>query len=274
MGKGFEVVTGFVTAPGATLTAWTLAAGVSLQVKNCPFEAPIWLMQMWGDWQTAGVLRVTSPRLHDNVQGIRVTGVASEVKPLMASGVKQRLIPQDTLVVAQSGSATAGDIESGALLVYYENLPGIDGRLITKSDLMKYGGNVVNVENTLALGTAGGFSGEEAINAEYDLLKANTDYALVGYVTNVECAVLGWRGPDTGNLRVAGPGDELEKEITSQWFIWLSEMYGLPCIPVINSANKASTLIDGVQDENGTDVTVNSILVELSPAANQLFARR
>jgi hypothetical protein len=72
-----------------------------------------------------------------------------------------------------------------------------------------------------------------------------------------------WRGVDTGNLGVGGPGTDLLKELTQKWFIWLSERTGLPCIPVFNSANRAGILLDASQDENGLDVIVNSIFVEL-----------
>ena len=40
----------------------------------------------------------------------------------------------------------------------------------------------------------------------------------------------------------------------------------LPLIPVFNSANKDNTLLDVVQDENGADVTVNTIVGLLSEA--------
>jgi hypothetical protein len=43
----------------------------------------------------------------------------------------------------------------------------------------------------------------------------------------------------------------------------------MPLIPVFNSANKGGILIDAAQDENGTDVTVNSIFAELSPGGGQ-----
>jgi len=263
MGKGLQAISGFVTAPGTTFTAWTLAAGDFLTIRSTEIGAGIWLLQAWADQQTAGNLRIRSPRLHDNVQGIRLFAVASEVYPLLPDGYPQPLITQDVLTVEQTGSSTAGDIESGSLLIYYDDLPGVDSRVATWEEVKTRMVNLVTVENTLALGTGGGYSGEEAINAEFDLLPANTDYAILGYEVSAECCTIGWRGVDTGNLRVAGPGNDTNKNLTRNWFKNLSMMYGLPLIPVFNSANKAGFLVDGVQDENGTDVTVTTILAEL-----------
>lgn len=264
-GPALELLTGFVTAPSATLTAWTMASGNTLTVRNSDMTKRVSLLQMWGDWQTAGYLRVTSPKMHDNVQGIRLKGTASDAAPLLPFSQSQRLYPQDTLTVTQSGSATAGDIETGCLLLYYEDMQGVAARMISPTELLKRGVNIFPVENTLSLGTAGGYSGEEAINAEYDLFKANTDYALVGYLTDTECAAIRWRGADTGNLGVGGPGNETLRHVTSDWFIRLSDMFALPLIPVFNSASKQAILIDGAQDENGADPCVNSIFVELAP---------
>jgi len=271
MGRALQVITGFVTAPGATLTAWTLASGDSLSIRSAAIESPIHLLQAWADNQVAGTLRVRSPRLHDNVQGIRLDVTASDVSPLLPTGIMQRLFAQDTLVAEQSGSGVAGDIETGAVLVMYDNLPGVDGRLASWEQVKPLIKHILTVENTLALGIAGGYSGEEAIDAEFDLLKANTDYALLGYLVDVECAVVGWRGIDTGNLRVGGPGNETLRHITSEWFIRLNRLTGLPTIPVFNSANKSGILIDGAQDENGTDVTVTTILAELGPTPAAQF---
>jgi len=271
MGRALQVITGFVTAPGATLTAWTLGSGDSLTIRSTAIDSPIHLLQVWADNQVAGVLRIRSPRLHDNVQGIRLDVTGSDVSPLLPTGVMQRLITQDTLVAEQSGSATAGDIETGALLVMYENLPGVDARLASWEQVKPLIKHILTVENTLALGTAGGYSGEEAIDAEFDLLKANTDYALLGYLVDVECAVVGWRGIDTGNLRVGGPGSETLRNTTSEWFIRLNRLTGLPTIPLFNSANKSGILIDGAQDENGIDVTVTTILAELGPTPAAAF---
>ncbi len=265
MGLAMHVVTGFVTAPSTTFTAWTLAAGDSLTVKNAALNSRVQLINAWSDQQTAGNLRIRSPKLHDNVQGIRMYSIASEVQPLLPMGVKQMLIPQDTLVAEQTGSATSGDIETGCILLWYEDLPGQAARLYKWEQIQNRIVNIFPVENSLSLGTAGGYSGEAAINATFDLGKANVDYALLGYLSSAECAVIGWRGADTGNLRVGGPGNEVYKKLTANWFVELSKSYDLPMIPVFNWSNKGGILIDGVQDENGTDTVVTSIFAELRP---------
>lgn len=265
-GVALELLTGFVTAPGTTQTALTMASGNTLQVRNGPFEKPARLLAAWADNQGAGSLRIRSPRMHDNVQGIRLAVPVGIAQPLIPLGTAQRLYSQDTLTVDLSGSAVAADIETACLLIQYDDLPGVSGRFIDHADILRRGVNVMAVENTLALGTAGGYSGEEAINAEFDQFKANTDYALIGYNVSAECACIRWRGSDTGNLGVGGPGTDDVKAVTSGWFLELSRAYQMPLVPVFNSANKSGILIDGAQDENGADVLVSSIFVELAPA--------
>jgi len=266
MGSALEIITGRVVAPGTTFTDWTMAVGDSLTIRNAPLEKRVLLLQAWADNQAAGTLRIKSTKLHDNTEGIRLNITPGDPQPLLADGYPQVLVPQDTLTVQHTGSATAGDIEQGSLLIWYEDLPGAAARFITPDELKRRMVHVFTVENTLSLGTAGGYSGEEAINAEFDLFKANTDYALLGYIVSVECCSVGWRGSDVGNLRVGGPGDEVNRHITRNWFVRLSQAYGLPLIPVFNSANKSAIMIDGAQDENGADTTVTSIMAELTPA--------
>ena len=272
MGKALEIISGFVTAPGSTLTALTMGSGDTLSVRNAPIDSLIMLLQAWADNQAAGTFRIKSPRMHDNVEGIRLDASVSEVKPLLPRRIVQPLFPQDNLTVQLSGSGTGGDIESAAMLLFYDNLPGVSARLIDVPTLLANMVHLLSVENTLALGTAGGYSGEEAITAEFDQLKANTDYALLGYLVDAECAAVGWRGSDTGNLRVGGPGDELGRDFTRTWFYDLARDYNMPLIPVFNAANKDSILIDGVQDENGTDVTLTSLLAQLKPGTSPVAA--
>lgn len=265
VGAALELLTGQVTAPSTTETALTMNLGNSLTVRHVPDPTKrILLLSMWADNQGAGIARLRSPRLHDNVEGISSMVVASMVSPLLPWGFQQKLFSQDTLTALLSGSATAGDIETLCMLLYYEDLAGANGRFITHEALMRGGVNVMSSNNTLALGTAGNYSGEEAINAEDDQWRANTDYALVGYNVSAECACVRWRGVDFGNLGLGGPGNDELKEMTANWFVNLAKATGLPLIPVFNAANKQAVLIDGCQDENGVDVTVTSHWVQLA----------
>lgn len=269
-GAALELLTGFVTAPSTTQTALGMNTGNSLTIRNAALNSRVLLLSAWVDSQVRGILRIRSPKLHDNVQGIRLDHKANTIHPLFPPQCAQPLYPQDTLTVDLSGSATGGDIETAALLVRYDDLPGQAANLIDVATLKQRMIGLVTVENSLATGTAGGYSGEEAINADFDLLKANTNYALIGYLvapvagqTDGGCGCVRWRGVDTGNLGVGGPGTDADPFITMRWFVWLTEQSGLPCIPVFNSANRAGILLDASQDENGLDVLVTSIFAEL-----------
>jgi hypothetical protein len=267
MGRALEVLTGFATAPGAVFTGLTMAAGNSLTIRNAPLDSDVRMLQAWALNQAVGTLRIRSPKLHDNVQGIRLDITAADSSPLFPWGQAQKLIPQDTLVVELTGSAGGGDIEQASMLIYHANLPGTEARMIGVEDLNRMGRHLVTVENSITNGVAGGYSSEEAINAEFDLLKANTDYALVGYIIDVACTTVRWRGADFGNLGVGGPGQPAIRHVTADWFVRLSRAFSMPLIPVFNSANKAGLLIDIADDENAVAHTISSILVELGPAA-------
>jgi hypothetical protein len=264
MGVALELVSGRAVAPSTTFTALTVSTGNTLTIRNADITQPVAIVQAWIDSQAAGTGRIRSPRMHDNVQGIRLDHVAGDVVPLFPWGVGQPVLPQDTLTVELTGSATAGDAELFVMLVFYANLPGSDARLHTWDEIAPRVRNIVTVENTLALGTTMDYSGEEAIDAEFDLLKANTDYALLGYYVDTECAAVRWRGTDVGNYGIGGPGEPGIRFLTKEWFVLLSQTFGLPMIPVFNAANKSGILLDGLQDENGADTTVTQIFAELA----------
>lgn len=271
MGRALELITGQVTAPGATFTAWTLAAGNSLSIRSADVAKPIYLIGAWAKNQVAGTLRIRSPRLHDNVQGLRFRVTLGSVLPLYpttpAISVRQRLITQDQLIVEQTGSAVGGDIEQGSLLVVYEDLPGVAGRFIDADMLYKNGVNVMVQETSHTAGAVGGYSGQVAINSSFDNLKANTDYALIGGLIDTRATSIRWQGIDTGNLGVGMPGEPAARDIQNSWFADQSRAFGMPLIPVFNSANKNAILVDVATDENGGTFIVSSILVEMPPGS-------
>jgi len=261
-----QIVSAQGTQVNTTIVAINAVTGDSLAVQNFDLSKKAWLLQLWCDVQLAGTLRIRSPKFHDNVNGIRIDTVASDAQPLLPMGCPQLLYPNDNLVVELSGSSTAGDIDQVTMLHYYEDLPGINARLITPDQLLARMEQLLTTENTISTGTAGGYSGAEAVNAEIDQFQNGVDYALLGFKTDTEMCAIGWRAPDFGNLRVGGPGDETNPRAYADWFVKLSAIYKRPMIPVFNGQNKASVLIDALCDENGADPTVTTYLARLRAA--------
>lgn len=251
------------TAIGATVAALTAVAGDSPTVRAARAGSKIRITGLWVDQQVAGSAQIVAPSFNDTTRGYRLaTGIAQPRNRFPLESV-QLLMPQELIVASMAGSAVAGDIESLCLSIWYEDVPGLSGRFIMPAELEARAIRAVTVTATLATGTAGGWSGAEAITAESDLLRANTDYAVLGIETTVEAAAIGIRAPDWGNVRCGVPGDPLWNYEAGSWFVTQSKRTGLPHIPVFNSGNKNAVMLDALQDENGADPIVTVHLVEL-----------
>lgn len=239
MGRALEVVAGRVTNPGATLTALTVNSGNSFTVRDFPEGQAAYLEGMWTQQATAGAFQIHSPRMHDDVRGIRFTAAAASVRNLMTDWDEQFLYPNDPLRVELSGGGA--EVDSAAFLVYYQNLPGVDARLHMWDEIKS---RIVNhltvVVATAGPATSGDWSAGTVITTTSDLLKADTDYAVLGYTSDAEVLAVGLSSSDTGNLRVGGPGP-VEAIETRDWFTSLSVHHGTPHIPVFNSNNRGST---------------------------------
>lgn len=254
------------TAINTTIVALTAVSGDSAQVSSFSEAKKGWILQLWCDFQAAGTLRIHSPKMHENTNGIRFDIIASDLYPMLPWGAKQPIYPGDTINCDAAGSATGGDIEYVLLLRYFDELSAQQARLLTHEEVSRRLVNIHAVENTIATGATAAYAGSEAINAEIDQFKARTDYALMGYVVDTECPLVAWRGPDTASARVGGPGLETDRGETASWFMKLSRMCNMNLVPIIAADNKAATQIDALQDENGSDTTVISIYAELAKA--------
>lgn len=258
--KAFESIAFTVTAPGAAGAAAAAVAGDSLTIKNSKMPR---ICQLWVDSQAAGFVQVTFPTAHDTTRGWRASVAASEVTPRMVMGLPMPITPQETMSVTVAGSATAGDVENGVLLIGYDELPGIAQRLVTWSEVQRRMEKLTTIQFTIDVTAGGSWNGSELISADSDLLQANRDYAVLGVEFQTECAAVSIKGPDTGNLRMAVPGSLEFADLSNQWFAVLSRALGEATIPVINSANKSSTFLEALQDENVADVTATLMLALL-----------
>lgn len=269
MGRALECVAGFATNPGATLTTLTASTGQSFTVRGTDTTKGTWLYNAWAFCATAGELRITSPRLHDQVQGIRNRVTAANTYPLIAGPINdtyvQRLYAQDNLTVQITGGGA--ELDLGVLLVGYDDLAGVSGRFIDQPTLLKAGLNVVTAEVTVTAVATGNWGGAVAINSSFDNLIANTDYAILGGMTDTRGAGVGITGVDLGNLRVGFPAEPSLRFSTQNWFEQLSVAVGVPCIPVFNSANKTQTVIDVATNGSGGTYVINLQLVQLAPGS-------
>lgn len=265
MPLALEIVDTFVTNPGVgpAFVATAPFPGDTLAVRNFDPPAQAHLIDVYASAATIGTLRIRSPRLHDNVRGIQFRDIAAVNRALLPDGVSQVLYAQDVLITEMFGGAAETD--GFGYVVYYDDLPGSAARLTTWDAILPRIVNFVNVEVAVAAGAAvGARSASSALNATSDLLIANTDYAMIGYEVDANGLSVGFRGVDTGNLRLGGPMTN-ERIETRDWFKSLGESLNKPCIPVINSANKAGFLIDTAQVVAGVAANVTCILAQLAP---------
>lgn len=266
MPAALDTVTATGTAIGSSLAALTINAGDSFTIKNASLNSDVWLLNFWADVQLAGIVRIRSPKMHDNVDAIRSRTIVNSLDALLPWGVPQRMYPQDTEIVELQGSTTAGQIESVTQLLYYSDLPGQAARFITPDQLKARMKNFFGNRVALTLGTTAAYAGAVPINNAVDLLKAYTDYAVLGMTSDIRVGALCLRGPDTGNLRVSQPGQANvlgALRYGAEWFRRLSIGYGMGLIPIINSANKGATQIDAMADNNGGTANVTIWLAEL-----------
>lgn len=267
MGLAMEVISGSVTNPSTAFTQLTMAPNDSATVRNFNQGDNAWMLDQWALGATKGLIRTISPRLHDNVQGITLAYAAALPVPLWSAYAREKLYPQDNLGLYQTGGASEVDMSTS--LMYYSNLPGTSARLFTPAEVMSRALHQSGVQLALTTGgTAGQYGGSVAINATQNQFKANTDYAILGYVTDTAVGTIGIRSADFGNLRVGGPGTNNKIE-TRDWFTRLSDTYGLPMVPVFNAANVSNTIVDCCTTQTSTGIVITFECIELSTPGGQ-----
>jgi hypothetical protein len=253
MGKALETLVGYVASGSGSTTydPLTFTAPQSTTVRAYQ-NGNAYLQDVWGATSAAQwLLSIKSPRMHDDVLGMQMavnayTNTGSTVifnpQSLLPGYQQQLLYSTDTLVV--SANATTGTNKFvGVFNVSYDDLPGIASRLFTWNQIAPNIANLVGVEvQPAASGTVGHFGTGVALNSVTTRLKANKDYAILGYSTSIPVTAILITGVDTGNLYMGGPGLPNTAD-TGNFFVENSVRYGTPQIPVINSLNQGGTFV-------------------------------
>jgi len=264
MGAALEHLSGSI-GNNAALTNVTMATGDSLTLRAVADQSKgIWLLTSWAMVEAAFIYEIHSPRMHDNVHGIRVRGPANTAVPETSLYNPTRMYTLDTIVVQLAGTSGAGSVSPMSWMVYYEDLPGVQAQLMSLADLSKQGVNYMAQEVVVTGVATGTYSTAVALNANFDFTKANKFYALLGFTVDINGAAICLRGADTGNLRVAAPGINTLPQVTAEWFPRLSQRTGMNLIPKLNANNKGSILIDNLMNHNGGTFNIQVHLMELA----------
>lgn len=261
MPRVLQLIAGTVNAAGAGENIVTVAPGDSFTVAAGVQEGNIFLAQLFAAGAVTDYVKVYSPRMHDNVQGIRMQAGTTKGLPILPWGQDQPLYPADTPTF-KTDATGAG--QTGLMALYeYIDLPGGNQRLATWDDVRpridQISGCEVDVNSGAAIGSWGA---SVALNGTFDNFKANRDYALLGYTVNAACMGIAITGPDTSNYRIGGAG-EATHTYTYDTFVEMSMGTGRPCIPIINGNNRASTYVQAIDTAASTAVHVSLTLALL-----------
>lgn len=272
MGAAIDTILAFKTSlTGGAFEDLSPGAGDSFAIRSYSQDSAAYLQEVWAaDSAHKCQLSIKSPRLHDQVRGILTAftshagGGAAAFNPqtLLPGRLTQRVYSTDALQVQANG--TASDVVAALMQIRYENLGGISARLGTWEEVLA---NMVNEVGILvqptASGTAGQWGASVALNSVDNRLKANTDYALLGWTTDIAVSAVAIFGTDTGNLKIGAPGFwDLSDGAT--WFADSSQKYGVPMIPIINANNAGSTSIQIADVVASTAPNVTLIFAQLA----------
>jgi hypothetical protein len=246
MGLAVDTIGLYAANPGSSGAAPTVNSGDSLTIRNFTASSYAGLENVFHQAATEGSIQIKSPLLHDNVRGIRFQPSETPAGLLIPPYLSELVHPQDTLSVLMSGGTAETD--AAIIQIGYDDLPGAAARLHSWGDISGLIQHVKPVAVSLTTSGTGGVWTDTVITTTEDLMEANRDYAVLGYLTDVALCAVGVKGAETGNLRVCGPGI-LRSEVTNQFFVEQSMALGKPRIPVFNSANRyafyVSTLAAG-----------------------------
>lgn len=257
MPRAFQVVSGFFTAGAAGTGVATPMSGDTFTVPSINPNSVARLENLWANGASTDFVRVRSPRMHDANQGIRLQVGATVPEPLLPWSADQPIYPLDTPTVEIDETAAATGAIS--LLYEYDDLPGSAPRLATWDEINPRVAQIMGCQvNLSAIGAIGQYSAGNALNGNFDNFEAGRDYALLGYTTAASRLTIAVSGPDTGFLKMGGPGIA-DPRTTMEWFQRIARITGRPFIPVIAANNKGATNV--FQTDNAASAAVNVTLI-------------
>lgn len=257
-----DTIAGVATiGAGPVFTAVTMATGDSNTVRSFPQGTGAWIFDAVFAGPHKGQLRVRSARLHDSNTGIIISTSEDPSTHMWPWGVLQPVYSADQLTIELDG--TAADVDSFALMIYYQQAGGLSARLsdwgTVKPLIYEVKPFVTAITNS---GTAGTWT-DTVITTTDNQLVADADYAVIGMTTDTAMTAMAVKGADTSTLRCGVPASTVTG-FTSRYFANMADETGMPCIPIIAANNRASTYVSTIDDTASSTANVTLWLAELS----------
>jgi hypothetical protein len=257
-----ETILATTTGVRAAAVAMVPGAGQSFTLRDQPTGSKCGLVDVVAQFVVPSDFSIHSARMHDNVRSIFFPVDLLHDTKLMLSGIFQPLFPQDNLQVVAGVGGGAATFDNIAFSIFYENLVGAEGDLRTWDSIRGNIKNIMVVHSSPVIPATGDWSPGVAINATIDLFKANTNYAILGFQSSTSSGIAAVSGPCTGNV-LYGNLINLENHFcNNHYFVDQSIALGLPCIPVMKSADKNGTFIY-LADASVAAVDCDIVLAEL-----------
>lgn len=271
MGACLQVVSAFKqNATGTNPEALAANTGDSLSVPNFEPGSNGWLLEAWGGNHAHNCdFQIRSPDFHDNNRGIRLaamfnptlSGADGDPQLLLPYYVRQPLYKSDTVTVETI--CTAADNVQLVQLWYFENLSGADQNLRTWGEIEGQIVNTLGIKVACTAGATGDYGSNRLLNQDDARLIANRNYAILGVTSQLPCCLITFTGPETSGRKIGLPL-HWNEQVSSGWFVDLSQKYNLPLIPVLNANNAGNWIFTAADPATNVATAATVILAELA----------
>lgn len=255
----YDVHNAATTAIG--LTTATQPSGDPAQIRSFKDGSYAYLENVYVQGAAAPRrVRLISPRLHDNVTGVSFQANENPTEFLLPSEVMQPLYSVDTITVQADAAASSDTV--ACLLNYYTDAPGLNADLRPWAQIRPRILGIKPVEVDVTSSATIGAWSDTVITTTENQLKANYEYAVLGFESSAALCAVGLKGPATSNLRIAVPGASPTLKLT-EYFKYLEDLTGRPHIPVFQANDRGATFISVLANAASVAANVFAILAWL-----------
>lgn len=250
-----QAYTSTSTGAGNFIAATSFTGGIQ-NIRNFAPTDSAQLIEFGRKGATVGTARIRSSLFHDDLQSLRFRCLAADPTSHIPHWQGNMLYSQDAPLV--DGDGTNAEVEAYVASIFYSNLPGAQARLHSPADVLPLIDLILGQQITITA-VVPPAPATALITSLYNTLKANRDYAVLGWQSDVALAGVGIQGADTSNFIAGGTG-EADIFKTRDKFVRMSYELNLPLIPVINAANAPATNLVVFNDVAAANANVTLVL--------------